>query len=82
MELTIFTIIATRDLVSLETSYLVIENGQPAKRFCSAAEETFLPKKYYDFMIAANHEIIKAANCINDWIEIDLYYGTHLREIQ
>lgn len=82
MELAIITIIATRDLVSLETSYIVIVNGQPAKHFCSAAEETFLPKAYYDFMIEANHETIKAANGINDWIEIDLYYGTQLREIQ
>ena len=82
MELSIITIIATRDLVSLETSYIVIENGQPAKHFCSAAEEAYLPKAYYDFMIEANHETIKAANGIDDWIEIDLYYGTQLRKIQ
>ncbi|MBO4693785.1 MAG: hypothetical protein J5659_05295 [Clostridia bacterium] len=82
MELAIITIIATRDLVSLETSYIVIVNGQPAEHFCSAAEKTYLPKVYYDFMIEANHETIKAANGIDDWIEIDLYYGTQLREIR
>ena len=81
MELTIITIIATTDLRSLETSYLVIENGHTVKKYCTAAEETALPKFYYDFMETAAKETIKEAVDIMDFLLIEAYYGSQLREL-
>lgn len=81
MELTIITIIASTDLRSLETSYLVIENGHTVKKYCTASEETALPKLYYDFMETAAKETIKRADKLMDFLVIEAYYGSQLREI-
>lgn len=82
MELTIITIIAETNLVSLETSYLVIENGNTVKRYFSGCDESLPPKEYYDFMQTAKQETIHGISKLTDNFLITAYYGSILKPIE